>query len=522
MAESKEHLPNSRADDELESFRQFHDEAYLYATSAINMEEESETNGALVLYERALRLIDQALSFAIRNGETWEKVKEAQDKMRQTRTQILERLILLRTIQTSSSDLPPSYDEATSPLWSHSHPRVETGQSQSLREKVSEMSTYLSNISNIELPSTNDIPADAEAIFILEQVQLFFVSSEGYVSAPSYPTSLTVFTLVEGTKSSSNDPSGWLQVGTWIYPLIPGHSPVLQTSYGAYMFPDTRSQQPGAAVGLLIPDSVENDVRLVFENILCELTAVRREGTILSSEDVLAVEKRLSEKISGGIMKGAELLAKGVNYSASLTSKLVHNGAANLRERINPNNRPADVDPRVQKGLQYARDFTGTAVSVSSFVGVAGATMALGRYVAPHIRRQGSYLLSRALREDPSVVSSKVDDVLEVAAGSLRGFFCVKRGFVTVYISLESAARLLAFSLANETVRTVNYRYGCAVGDVTDNAVRTMGNIAMTAYNLNTVGVKSIAKRTAKSTGKALVEEFEEKKSIDDDKSRKK
>jgi spartin len=35
------------------------------------------------------------------------------------------------------------------------------------------------------------------------------------------------------------------QVGEWFYPLIPGASPVLHTSYGAYIFPDLSPEAAG-------------------------------------------------------------------------------------------------------------------------------------------------------------------------------------------------------------------------------------------------------------------------------------
>jgi len=78
-----------------------------------------------------------------------------------------------------------------------------------------------------------------------------------------------------------------------------------------------------------------------------------------------------------------------------------------------------------------------------------------------------------------------------------------------VYLSLESAARLLASSLANETVQIVNYRYGDNVGNVTNNAVRVVGNMAMTSYNFSTMGVRGIAKKTATGAGIALMEDYE-------------
>ena len=69
-------------------------------------------------------------------------------------------------------------------------------------------------------------------------VQIFNISPEGYVSAPSYPTSLHVVKLHEAEDSNTDGPPAFLQVGEWFYPLIPGASPVLHTNYGAYLFPD--------------------------------------------------------------------------------------------------------------------------------------------------------------------------------------------------------------------------------------------------------------------------------------------
>ena len=81
-------------------------------------------------------------------------------------------------------------------------------------------------------------------------VQIYFITPEGYVSAPSYPSSLSIYLLTDGPEeaaSASNceRPPAFLQVGNWVYPLLPGQSPVLQSNWGSYIFPDVSSSVPG-------------------------------------------------------------------------------------------------------------------------------------------------------------------------------------------------------------------------------------------------------------------------------------
>ena len=47
-------------------------------------------------------------------------------------------------------------------------------------------------------------------------------------------------------------PPAFLQCGDFVYPLVPGKSPVLRTSKRAYVFPDTTSDNEGDSVGLML------------------------------------------------------------------------------------------------------------------------------------------------------------------------------------------------------------------------------------------------------------------------------
>ena len=61
------------------------------------------------------------------------------------------------------------------------------------------------------------------------------------------------------------------------------------------------------------------------------------------------------------------------------------------------------------------------------------------------------------------------------------------------------------------------YRYGNDAGRITDNSLGAVTNIGFAAYNFSHIGIKAIAKRTAKDTGHALVNEYENTHLGDDD-----
>lgn len=51
---------------------------------------------------------------------------------------------------------------------------------------------------------------------------------------------LMIAGVVEGEESTT-----FLQVGEWVYPLVPGVSPCYRTDYGAFILPDLQADVPG-------------------------------------------------------------------------------------------------------------------------------------------------------------------------------------------------------------------------------------------------------------------------------------
>lgn len=77
--------------------------------------------------------------------------------------------------------------------------------------------------------------------------------------------------------------------------------------------------------------------------------------------------------------------------------------------------------------------------------------MALGRFLAPHIQRQGTKLLKTGFNMSQEEASDKMQGVLTVAAGAVEGFS-------TVYSGLETSAKILGNNLTNNTVKVVEHK----------------------------------------------------------------
>lgn len=78
--------------------------------------------------------------------------------------------------------------------------------------------------------------------------------------------------------------------------------------------------------------------------------------------------------------------------------------------------------------------------------------MRLGRFLAPHIQRQGTRVLTTGLRMSEEQASAKINGVMTVAAGAVEGF-------ATVYYGLENSASILGRSLKDNTVKVIQHKY---------------------------------------------------------------
>ncbi|KAM3837172.1 spartin isoform 2-T4 [Vipera latastei] len=368
-------------------------------------------------------------------------------------------------------------------------------------------------------PPVDNFGVDAdELILIPHGVQIFYVTPDGQVSAPSYPGYLRIVKFLDtDVATAHNRPPAFLQVCDWVYPLMCSQSPVLSCSSGVYMFPDMMSRVSGSYVGVVLSSELPIAERELFEDLLKQMTDLRIQHAEASS-DVINLGQTVpiqpmpeerdrelpdwSEKIAHGILSGASWLSSGLVKGAEYTGKAIHKGASKLREHIHPEEKPLEVNPTVAKGLHVARQATGGAVKVSQFLveGVCSVASCVARELAPHVKKHGSKLVPESLKKDKDGKST-LDGALVVAASGVQGFS-------TIWQGLECAAKCIAKNVSTETVQTVKYKYGNDAGQATNNAVSSAINVGVTAFNIDHIGIKAMVKKTAKETGHAVLDDY--------------
>nr|XP_020468782.1 spartin-like isoform X2 [Monopterus albus] len=375
------------------------------------------------------------------------------------------------------------------------------------------------------VPSLQSVGEDGEELlYIPRGVQMFFVTPEGQVSAPSYPGYLRLVKFTsDPSERMSNRPPAFLQVCDWLYPLMATDSPVLLCNTGVFMFPDMMAPTPGYFVGVVLSSELPAADRELFQDLLSQMTDLRVQApseaadTINLSEKVPIVtpeetapaateeEKALpewSEKMASGILTGASWLSWGLVKGAEFTGKAIHMGASKLREHITPEDKPTQVSPTVTKGLHVAKQATGGAVKVSQFLvdGVCAVASCVGRELAPHVKKHGGKLIPESMKKDKDG-RSNIDGAMVVAASGVQGF-------ATMWSGLEVGAKNIATSVASETVTTVKHKYGAAAGQATDQAVHSAINVGVTAFNIDNLGIKAAVKKTGKQTAQAILDDY--------------
>ena len=235
-------------DERISRIKTLHDESFLYIEQGLSCDEYGQKEQAITLYKKGLDCIAKAIEMSKgteqSSGPEWDNTRTMIRKMEKSQSQITSRVEHI--LQTDSAtaraiqDPPPSYETATTPT-----------------SETDDMS-WADNIMNENLAdSRNALQAvDGTELFVIEDgVQIFYITPEGYVSAPSYPSALGVYRLDGPTNQGATNyerPPAFLRIGDWTYPLLPGTSPMLRSDWGAYIFPDTSSPAVGKCTFTLL------------------------------------------------------------------------------------------------------------------------------------------------------------------------------------------------------------------------------------------------------------------------------
>ncbi|MCJ8740352.1 hypothetical protein PDJAM_G00057950 [Pangasius djambal] len=561
----------------LQVIKDGYERAFECINKALSEDEAGRKTQALELYRQGRQHLLRALSVPTRGdectGAQWDSARQMQQKMQETLNNIVSRLTVLEDSpvpsappsvpsrpanEASSQNLYPTLPARQPPptvLFSNSQPAgteqppayspqaADGHVSISYGTAAGELSLvgdeFYSHTSSSNT-SSQILGEDGEELFFLPNgVQIFFVTPDGLVSAPSYPGYLRIVKFTNNcSETMPTRPPAFLQVCDWLYPLMATDSPVLLCNTGVYMFPDLMAPSPGYYVGVVLSSELPSSERNLFQDVLSQLTDLRVQPSSEAAETINLPQKvpiepavpevappaeeenalpEWSEKVAHGILTGASWLSWGLAKGAEYTGKAIQKGASKLREHITPDDKPTEVSPTVTKGLHVAKQATGGAVKVSQFLVDGLCTIAghVGREIAPHVKKHGAKLIPESMKKDKDG-RSNIDGAMVVAASGVQGF-------ATMWTGLETAAKNIAKSVATETVTTVKHKfrglenipdpqnekkYGAEAGQATDHAVSSAINMGVTAFNIDNLGIKAMVKKTGKETAHAILKDY--------------
>ncbi|XP_069615062.1 spartin-like isoform X1 [Ranitomeya imitator] len=575
----------------IRSIEEEYRKAFVYINKGLNTDETGYKEEARNYYKQGQEHLIRGLSVSLQGpeciGPAWDAARQMQGKMRETLENVNTRLNILQQSMSGPPANPPAVGTSTPvpTVYPSLPPKVKekperptpptlppfpsepvNGVSYIAQNSGAAMDPHLAGVSAppaytpqatdghytvsygtesgehsifgdefyampTQPPPVQSLGVDAEELILIPRgVQIFYVTPDGLVSAPSYPGYLRIIKFMDtSSEMDPNRPPAFLQVCDWLYPLMSNQSPVLLSNNGVYMFPDLMSQLPGSYVGVVLSAELPAADLELFEDLMKQMSDLRIQAGEASGE-VIDLTRTIhvismpepeptprekeeqatwSEKVAQGILQGASWLSWGLVKGAELTEKAIHKGATKLREHIQPEDKPMEVSPTVAKGLNVAKQATGGAVKVSQFLvdGVCAVASCVGRELGPHVKKHGSKLLPESLKKDKDG-KSPLDGAMVVAASGVQGF-------ATVWQGLEHAAKNVTKSVASETVHTVKYKYGKDAGHATDDAVNSAINVGVTALNIDHLGIKAIVKKTAKETSHVILDEYKLKEKRD-------
>ncbi|VDP00748.1 unnamed protein product [Soboliphyme baturini] len=278
-------------------------EAYVCVDKGIHFDQMGNSDAAIAMYRCGLEIIDTAGTLPdVATNELYVKMLKA-------RSAIEERLKFLEHSGGDQATSPPSDIGA---VFDGSPP------------------------SGIE-PPCDSMPRDENAQLLFEipdGVQIFFIT-DTETSVPSYPSGLKIFrynglclyvnpTPIMISPQIELHATGFMQIDTWVYPFIVGHSPVLETTYGAYIFPYCNNEVSEVKVGVLLPGDLNKDVLATFEDILQGFTCLRHQTVrpTLTKEE----EERFSSKLAKMLVKGRVIVNAICSVFSSMAFRGQHSG----------------------------------------------------------------------------------------------------------------------------------------------------------------------------------------------------
>ncbi|CAG5135325.1 unnamed protein product, partial [Candidula unifasciata] len=244
----------------------------------------------------------------------------------------------------------------------------------------------------------------AETLATVDAARVFNISLGGAICSPSDLLPVHIVRLKDESPMQNTLGKPWplfLHVGDWLYPLIPGESPVLYSTCGAYIFPDLMAPDQGKSsqsfVALMFPEDLLSETRQSFHDLLRSAAVLldhfQGHVTSMMSVEPEAITrepssfKRLSlaaDKLSRGLFDAVGWIADEVEKGADMVKEKVTEESKKFQQK-----HKHTIEPQIREGIIYAREVTDSTVKISGYVvhKLGEISAALGREIkVPHRR----------------------------------------------------------------------------------------------------------------------------------------
>lgn len=551
--------------------------------TAIRNEEQEDRQLAIINYKLSVMLIDEALATPVglpedsdgppTDNEDWNRTCRLVQELKIKRGELVQRIGQLLAQQADSQPdgegFSMAIDCSADPLakrpWTQSELARQIKSSTSAATSQMQLIYVCENVEFFQIRSTGEVTKSEELselrilcidgdeeqhlqVFATDSSQIHnineirsFPKATFFMQIIPQSLSISASTSSEGLASSpdthppppSAPPSAAAEDrfdNPWIYPLIPDVSPCYFTKFGAFVFPDLHAADTESSIGVVVSEEYEEYLLDVLEAILN--TVIHEDARVDDDRRTRrSTASSRSEYVSENIVRGAAYISNGLVFSSRKVGEFMERSTPYLLSKMNraPADRPAPLSHGVVTGVELAKTATGVAANATGYVAgkVTSATMALGRFLAPHVQAQGTRLLSHTMgysqeeandtvsktpkrnakalisRKQYIYISNNLNQMISHPSTQMTGALTIAAGAVegigTVYSGLEQSAAVLGTSLSNNTVRVIHHKYGAPAGELASGTFDTVGNVINISHNVGMLHPKSLVKKTAKN-----------------------
>lgn len=208
-------------------------------------------------------------------------------------------------------------------------------------------------------------------------------------------------------------------------------------------------------------------------------------------------ETTTADKISNGIVTGSKYFGQAIDALSSKTKSSYKAYSENYVATHQPNEKPTEISNTTKTVLSASKTTAHHAAEVTSTV--AGWIGSAVKGVASRIADKIPESEGKDGKESTTGKVIKVGGASIVAIGN-------------VWNNLEKNSRDVGRSVREDTVKIVHHKHGEEAAAATDDAARTVIDTTRTVFYINDMGIKAIAKNTAKKAGQKIASRQEQKR----------